>query len=96
MGTSLVVQPFAGLLQKVSKKCIRLLINREEVGTGFQMTGPGFQFDTPENIRDVKHLGDIEESVSEFAKLLGWEEEMQSLIAQAKVTKKQDHVSGDK
>jgi NAD-dependent deacetylase sirtuin 2 len=32
MGTSLVVQPFASLVERVSSKCPRLLINREKVG----------------------------------------------------------------
>ena len=32
MGTSLAVQPFAGLAGRVSNNCPRLLINREKVG----------------------------------------------------------------
>lgn len=32
MGTSLTVHPFAGLINKVNDDCVRLLINREEVG----------------------------------------------------------------
>ena len=32
MGTSLAVQPFAGLAGRVGNDCPRLLINREKVG----------------------------------------------------------------
>ena len=32
MGTSLTVHPFAGLKDLVNDTCVRLLINREEVG----------------------------------------------------------------
>jgi len=32
MGTSLAVQPFAGLAGRVGNNCPRLLINREKVG----------------------------------------------------------------
>ena len=33
MGTSLVVQPFASMIDEVAKDCPRLLINREKAGT---------------------------------------------------------------
>ena len=33
MGTSLVVQPFASMIDEVGKDCPRLLINREKAGT---------------------------------------------------------------
>ena len=33
MGTSLVVQPFASMIDEVGKECPRLLINREKAGT---------------------------------------------------------------
>ena len=36
MGTSLAVQPFAGLAGRVGNDCPRLLINREKVGEVIQ------------------------------------------------------------
>ena len=41
--------------------------------------GGGFRFDAPGNERDVKLIGDVEDGVNEFVKLLGWEEELEVL-----------------
>ena len=49
MGTSLVVQPFASLIDRPRPGTPRLLINRERVGEGGggPFGGGGFQFDEP-------------------------------------------------
>lgn len=80
MGTSLVVFPFASLLSKVNDRCVRLLINREEVGKAGWMNSNGFLFGHPNNHRDVKYLGDIEDGIKKFAELLGWEDELTQLV----------------
>jgi NAD-dependent deacetylase sirtuin 2 len=83
IGTSLQVRPFATLVRQVGPSVPRVLINREEV-MAFQdplmaqLVG-GFCFG-PSNTRDIKHLGDCQESIIEFARLLGWEEELLKLV----------------
>ncbi len=81
MGTSLQVQPFAGLIEYPDIDCPRLLINREKVGevpsrrSFFEMgmsKGRGFDF-SEEGKRDVLFLGDCDDGVSELCKHLGWE-----------------------
>src|SRR5687768_3033967 len=62
MGTSLQVQPFASLVTRVTERAVRLLVNREVVGTG----GGGFDFSggrTTKQSRDAKWLGDVQEGV---------------------------------
>ncbi|ELR17703.1 NADdependent deacetylase sirtuin 2, putative [Acanthamoeba castellanii str. Neff] len=90
MGTSLQVQPFAALVQKVPQSCPRLLINRESVGEAvvdpvmvFLGMGGGFKFGAPGNVRDVRWLGDVQQGAHELVKLLGWEEDFQKLLATA-------------
>lgn len=92
-GTSLTVHPFASLINLVDEKCVRLLINREEVGKrpspgsleammamfSGSSSRSGFLFDEPDNTRDAKWLGSIDDGVLELAKLLGWEEELKEL-----------------
>jgi NAD+-dependent protein deacetylase sirtuin 2 len=88
MGTSLVVQPFAGLAGKVSSNCPRLLINRDKVGNpnmlGSFLTnilGLNPDFDTDgENLRDVWFEGDCDEGCLQLAKLIGWEDDLTVLI----------------
>jgi len=89
IGTSLKVQPFCGLIADVSRSCVRLLINREEVGTEvdpmaliFGRKTSAFAFNKPHNWRDVKWLGDIQDGVEEFVKLLGWEQDYAKLLQQ--------------
>uniref|UniRef100_A0A383W007 Deacetylase sirtuin-type domain-containing protein n=1 Tax=Tetradesmus obliquus TaxID=3088 RepID=A0A383W007_TETOB len=95
MGTSLVVQPFASLIDAVPEHCPRLLINRERVGEGMGSMGllgsllgmgggGGFCFEHDQGAyRDVLHLGDSDEGVRELCQLLGWEQELDALIAAA-------------
>jgi hypothetical protein len=90
MGTSLAVAPVAGLVDDVHWLCPRLLINREVV---HQHGGPkpswppqigpdnGFLFDQDDNYRDVKWIGDCDEGSRQLAVLLGWEDELDELVA---------------
>ncbi|XP_043653518.1 NAD-dependent protein deacetylase Sirt2 [Drosophila teissieri] len=85
MGTSLEVQPFASLVQRPGRRCLRLLINRDAVGQAsfVPFMDPherSLLFDRPNNTRDVAFLGDCDAGVMALAKALGWEEELQQLI----------------
>jgi len=78
MGTSLVVQPFAHLVNKVPDSCPRLLINREIVGTASHMFAKGMNFKSERN-RDIAVLGDCDDGVRKLVKALGWEEEFNKM-----------------
>jgi len=84
MGTSLVVQPFASMIDEVSKDCPRLLINREKAGTVSPLLAylgiGGLQFDVPSNYRDVFWAGSCDDGCMDLARLLGWDEELKELI----------------
>lgn len=75
IGSSLVVEPFCGLVDK-NRTCPRALINRESVYDTFSFQG--FHFD--EKLRDVLLLGDCQEVILKLVKELGWEKEFQELI----------------
>ncbi|KAL4433418.1 hypothetical protein ABPG77_010271 [Micractinium sp. CCAP 211/92] len=85
MGTSLVVHPFAGLIDYVDDEVPRLLINREKAGEpapemralGYRR---GFNFGTG-NYRDALFLGDCDDGVRQLCRLLGWEADLDALIA---------------
>lgn len=84
MGTSLVVQPFASLIDRVKDDTPRLLINRERVGEtdpvlrqmGYKK---GFNFGNG-NFRDALFEGDCDEGIWTLCKLLGWEDELKQLV----------------
>jgi NAD-dependent deacetylase sirtuin 2 len=83
LGTSLQVQPFAGLVREVMPDVPRLLVNRERVGEhkGRMLSrnrSPAFQFDLP-NSRDVFFKGDCDAGVWELARLMGWEADLWAL-----------------
>jgi len=87
MGTSLKVQPFASLVGRVSRRCPRLLINRELVGTPDPMLanlglvdGRAILHGDEMNNRDAFHRGDCDEAVRHLAALLGWDEELEERI----------------
>ncbi|KAF2770410.1 NAD-dependent deacetylase sirtuin-2 [Teratosphaeria nubilosa] len=69
MGTSLMVQPFAGLAEWVREGVPRVLINRERVG------GLGARGD------DVLVLGECDEGVREVARACGWLGELEGVWA---------------
>ena len=66
IGTSLVVQPFAGLIDLVD--CPRLLLNKEPV-RGFG-----------DRELDVEQLGDCDDSVTEIIALLKWDEQFAKVL----------------
>ncbi|KAF8071129.1 sirt2 [Scenedesmus sp. PABB004] len=93
MGTSLVVHPFASLIDAVPDDCPRVLINRERVGEGMggglgllssllgARGGGGFVFDEEDGAwRDALYLGDCDDAVAELAELLGWGDDLRALI----------------
>lgn len=65
MGTSLAVQPFAGLAGRVSNECPRLLINREKVGEVIQVSIINAYLRLPLNIIS-------DHSSSGIARVWGW------------------------
>lgn len=79
MGTSLEVHPFAGLVDMVGERCVRLLINRDAVGVG-DSRGEGFQFGRKGNRRDVLWEGDCDEGIWWLANELGFKGDLEGLI----------------
>eukprot|EP00835_Amoeboradix_gromovi_P002171 NODE_117_length_18986_cov_0.639540.p2 type:complete len:356 gc:universal NODE_117_length_18986_cov_0.639540:1312-245(-) len=69
IGTSLAVQPFAGLINKV--ECPRLLINMESVGTSL-----GFG----ERKSDVEYLGKCDDAIMNLIQLLNWETHFEQVM----------------
>ncbi|XP_033217139.1 NAD-dependent protein deacetylase sirtuin-2 [Belonocnema kinseyi] len=85
MGSSLVVQPFASLVERVKSSCPRLLINKEKVGTAdrlmrFLGMKKGLDFDSKDSGRDIAWLGDCDLGCQEFAEKLGWGDELKALV----------------
>eukprot|EP00930_Biecheleria_cincta_P057428 TRINITY_DN43367_c0_g1_i1.p1 TRINITY_DN43367_c0_g1~~TRINITY_DN43367_c0_g1_i1.p1 ORF type:complete len:421 (-),score=53.99 TRINITY_DN43367_c0_g1_i1:153-1286(-) len=82
LGTSLVVEPFAGLISRVPPATPRLLVNREPAGT-FDRLHHGFRFqlEGQNNWRDVWHNGSCDLGCQQLAAALGWKHDLDSLIA---------------
>ena len=79
MGTSLVVQPFAGLVNNAPPAATPLLVNRERVGEdSFGFGGRGFDFDA-EGSRDLFHQGDCDGFVADLVERLGWRAEFERI-----------------
>ncbi|KAJ3179304.1 NAD-dependent protein deacetylase sirtuin-2 [Geranomyces variabilis] len=86
IGTSLQVQPFSTLIDRVPPRVPRLLINREQVGV-FEdetYTERGFDFvgDRHTYRRDAVFLGDCDAGCQKLAELLGWDDDLQLLVAE--------------
>ena len=83
LGTSLVVHPFAGLLNLVGPKCPRVLINREIAGDIHEdLWNAGHRrglWFGEGNERDVLHLGDCDDAVHNIAELMGFQDELERL-----------------
>lgn len=89
MGTSLVVHPFAGLVDRVPRDAPRCLVNRERVGemdpelvamAGGRPT-KGFVFPPSEwAYRDALYEGNCDDGCLELARLLGWEADLRALM----------------
>lgn len=85
MGTSLAVHPFAGLIDYVQPHVPRLLVNREKAGEavfggGLLGQQKGFTFGAG-NYRDALYLGDCDDGVRQLCELLGWQQELDALVA---------------
>jgi len=94
MGTSLAVQPFAGLIAHVPETVPRLLINREvvcckpepppadadEMDRYRYRVSSRFAFKDPENRRDALYQGSCDDAVQALADALGWGKELQALF----------------
>lgn len=84
IGTSLGVEPFCSLIDRVGPNVPRLLINREICGVYPQSPGEspkGFDFQEKKKIkRDAVFLGDCDAGVVEFCRLMGWEQDLERLI----------------
>ncbi|KDR06661.1 NAD-dependent protein deacetylase sirtuin-2 [Zootermopsis nevadensis] len=94
LGSSLAVQPFASLIDRVPKECPRLLINREKAGQRDRLMtllgmGSGMDFDSDDNFRDVAWLGDCDEGCQMLSDKLGWGDELSTLV-------KEEHARIDK
>nr|XP_032805084.1 NAD-dependent protein deacetylase sirtuin-3, mitochondrial isoform X1 [Petromyzon marinus] len=72
IGTSLEVMPFAGLVSAVRPGVPRLLLNREAVGL-FRRAAS--------SPTDVAHLDDVVAGVRRLTNLVGWDAELDRLIA---------------
>ncbi|XP_074713845.1 NAD-dependent protein deacetylase sirtuin-2 isoform X2 [Strix uralensis] len=85
MGTSLQVQPFASLIDRVPINTPRLLINREKTGQSDPCTssvgfGCTMDFDSDKAYRDVAWLGECDAGCLALAELLGWKKELEELV----------------
>mmetsp|Transcript_21528 Transcript_21528/g.32037 ORF Transcript_21528/g.32037 Transcript_21528/m.32037 type:complete len:402 (+) Transcript_21528:49-1254(+) len=108
MGTSLQVNPFAGLIDDVKENVVRMLFNREPAGVSDapdlddkdiaklkaaaqegdiralifmqRLKKKGLRIGKRNNTRDIFVKGDCDPCVKEFAKELGWEEDLEKII----------------
>ncbi|XP_065313465.1 NAD-dependent protein deacetylase sirtuin-2-like [Gordionus sp. m RMFG-2023] len=86
MGTSLVVQPFASLIDYVSRNTPRLLINKERPDHVFSITqflglSKGMDFDIHhKNARDIFWKGTCDDGCRELIKHLGWDQDLNILL----------------
>ncbi len=71
MGSSLVVQPFASLVERTQGGVPRVLINREPVGR--------WRLADSDPDRDYMLLGDCDDMIEALCAELGWEEDLRSL-----------------
>ena len=89
-GTSLVVSPANSIVSQVSAECVRLVVNREQVGEelgivygeepGAVRCGARVRAST-EEVRDVFGEGECDAVFLELATLLGWLPELQTFEA---------------
>ena len=83
-GTSLSVAPFCDTVHLCAPTAPRLLLNKNIVGAqdddSWLSNGQGFKFDRFDNYRDVAMLGECDEVVFELCNLLGWRDDLMSLL----------------
>lgn len=82
MGTSLKVYPFSSLVDYVPVDCPRLLINRDLVGDWAI-----YDEDPDSNYRDVAIQGNCDDGCQQLAEILGWQDELASLIKSSETNK---------
>ncbi|XP_077979200.1 NAD-dependent protein deacetylase sirtuin-2-like [Glandiceps talaboti] len=89
LGTSLAVQPFASLVNRVPVTTPRLLINRDKpveaeadaLGMFLGISaGQTLKYDSDDNYRDVAYFGTCDDGVMELAQLLGLKKKLELLI----------------
>jgi NAD-dependent deacetylase sirtuin 2 len=84
MGTSLVVQPFAQMVQEVAGDTPRLLINLTpagKIGQAEKKAGrSGLCYGENDNVRDVFYQSTCDDGALRLAELLGWKEELEALV----------------
>ncbi|XP_042191035.1 NAD-dependent protein deacetylase sirtuin-3 isoform X2 [Callorhinchus milii] len=83
MGTSLEIEPFAGIVNSVQPNVPRLLLNRDPVGP--------FQGKCLKKT-DVRALGDLTKSIQLFVDMVGWKNDLDELIQERALSLK-DQVS---
>ena len=80
-GTSLQVQPFAGLIERVAPFVPRMLFNLDPVGLrGDYEDGSGFLFGHPDNFRDICVMGECDKIIAKFAELLRWKHDLMRMV----------------
>ncbi|KAF7348261.1 NAD-dependent protein deacetylase [Mycena sanguinolenta] len=84
MGTSMTVQPFASLAERVMSACPRVLINLDMVGS------------IGRRPNDVVLLGKCDDVVRALCKALKWEEELEALWAKTDPKKKWEEPEEEK
>ncbi|XP_042201332.1 NAD-dependent protein deacetylase sirtuin-2 isoform X3 [Callorhinchus milii] len=85
MGTSLQVQPFASLVNRVPRSTPRLYINKERFpkkDTLKEFLGLSVQLDfhSGKAYRDVAYIGLCDDGCLDLAELLGWKEELEKIV----------------
>jgi len=80
MGTSLVVYPFAGLVNQVGPLVPRLLINNKLTGP-FQHLPSASSAGATRSYRDAAAVGDCDAGVRSLCEALGWADDLDKLIA---------------
>lgn len=90
IGTSLVVEPFASTVKKVSRICPRIIINNvpvgEHLGIAYEDSKEFNRRKKKSSSRDVFIQGSCDEGVMHLAKLFKWESDLESLIIRSKPT----------
>ncbi|XP_006811176.1 NAD-dependent protein deacetylase sirtuin-2-like [Saccoglossus kowalevskii] len=91
LGTSLSVQPFCSLINRVPVNTPRLIINKDKpndtlaqdaVGSflGIDLQFPSLLFDKDDNYRDVAYIGTCDDGCYKLASLLGWQDHLKRMV----------------
>jgi len=86
MGTSLLVHPFAMLVDLPKEGVPKLLLNRELAGPFRRDDNPVSRKASSPTLNEgnikpmISHLGDVQESVTDLVRSIGWEEDLFTLM----------------